>query len=117
MHGEQFLIDETGAAHVIDWALPARGAAWVDGAFLVLRLIEAGHPPEDAERWVLRLPGFSKVDAETTLNAFSAFIAGLWTTWAVSGNPPAGAAHRAGLAMDYATHRFGDGVVRPAARR
>ncbi|WP_313887927.1 hypothetical protein [Lentzea alba] len=110
MHGDQFLIDGTGAAHVIDWALPARGAAWVDGAFLVLRLIEAGHLPEDAERWAQRLPSFSDVDAETTMNAFSAFIAGLWTTWAVSGKPPAGAAHRARLAMNYATYRFGEGA-------
>lgn len=110
MHGEQFLIDESGAAHVIDWAFPARGAAWVDGAFLVLRLIEAGHPPEDAERWVLRLPSFSQVDAETTLNSFSAFIAGLWTTWAVASKPPTGAAHRARLALDYAAYRFSDRI-------
>lgn len=108
MHGEQFLIDESGAARVIDWAFPARGAAWVDSAFLALRLIEAGHLPKDAERWVLRLPGFSNVDAEATLNAFSAFIAGLWTTWAVSGDPPSGAARRARLALDYAAYRFSD---------
>ncbi|WP_245816550.1 phosphotransferase family protein [Lentzea albidocapillata] len=106
MHGEQFLIDESGAAHVIDWAFPARGAAWVDGAFLTLRLIEAGHSPQEAERWVLQLPGFAEVDAEPRLTAFSAFIAGLWTTWAVSSNPPAGAAHRARLALDYAAYRF-----------
>lgn len=109
-HAEQFLIDGNGAAHVIDWALPARGAAWVDGAFMALRLIEAGHPPEDAERWVLQLPGFSNVDAETALNAFSAFIAGLWTTWAVSSTPPSGAANRARLAMDHAAYRFGDRI-------
>lgn len=106
LHGEQFLIDATGDAHVIDWAFPASGAPWVDSAFLMLRLIEAGHTPADAERWALSLPGFAEVDPETALDTFAAFISVLWTTWAVSDNPPAGAAHRSRLALVYAAHRF-----------
>ncbi len=106
LHGEQFLIDDRSVAHVIDWAFPARGAAWVDSAFLVLRLIEAGHTPDHAERWALRLPGFTEIDGTVALDAFAAFISGLWTTWAVSDNPPAGAAHRSRLALTYAEHRL-----------
>lgn len=106
LHGEQFLIDESGTAHVIDWAFPACGASWVDGAFLVLRLIEAGHRPEEAERWVLQLPSFTDVDATQALDAFASFIAGLWTTWAISDKPPAGAAHRSRLALEYAAYRL-----------
>lgn len=106
LHGEQFLIDDNGAAHVVDWAFPARGAAWVDSAFLVLRLIEAGHSPEDAEHWALQLPGFADVDGAAALDSFSAFIAGLWTTWAVGDKPPRGAASRSRLTLTYAAHRF-----------
>jgi thiamine kinase-like enzyme len=40
-----------GAATVVDWAYPTRGAAFLDCAQLVVQLIAADHTPEDAERW------------------------------------------------------------------
>lgn len=40
--------------HIIDWAWPTRGAAWIDPACLVLRLIAAGHTPAGAESWAAR---------------------------------------------------------------
>ncbi|MFJ6543261.1 aminoglycoside phosphotransferase [Streptomyces sp. NPDC091385] len=38
-------------AHLIDWAWPTRGAAWIDPAVLILRLMEAGHTAEAADAW------------------------------------------------------------------
>ncbi|MEU4066577.1 aminoglycoside phosphotransferase [Streptomyces wedmorensis] len=38
-------------AHLIDWAWPTRGAAWIDPAVLILRLMEAGHSASDADAW------------------------------------------------------------------
>jgi hypothetical protein len=38
-------------AHIIDWAWPTRGAAWIDPAVIILRLIEAGHSAADADTW------------------------------------------------------------------
>ncbi|QMU67087.1 aminoglycoside phosphotransferase [Streptacidiphilus sp. P02-A3a] len=50
------LVDST--AHLIDWAWPTRGPAWADPAVWVVRLIEAGHTPEQAEQWAAKVPGF-----------------------------------------------------------
>lgn len=104
LHGEQFRIGSGGDVHVLDWGFPAAGAPWVDVAFLVLRLVEAGHHPEDAEAWARSLSCFSGVD-RVILNAFSAYVAGLWSYWAVTDEAP-GAAHRARLAREYAAWRL-----------
>jgi hypothetical protein len=47
------LIDE-GSTYIIDWAWPTRGAAWIDPACLVLRLMAAGHTAAEAESWAAR---------------------------------------------------------------
>ncbi|MEU8571327.1 hypothetical protein AB0C51_23820 [Streptomyces pathocidini] len=39
----------TDRAHLIDWAWPTRGAAWIDPAVLILRLMEAGHTAPNAD--------------------------------------------------------------------
>jgi Aminoglycoside/hydroxyurea antibiotic resistance kinase len=104
LHGEQFLLGAEGSIHVIDWGLPGSGAAWVDTAFLVLRLIGAGHHPEQAEAWARGLECFSRVDNET-LTAFAVYVAGLWGYWAAT-DTERGANHRARLARDYAAWRL-----------
>ncbi|MFD4541419.1 hypothetical protein [Streptomyces bauhiniae] len=38
-------------AHLVDWAWPTRGAAWIDPAVLILRLMDAGHTAEAADAW------------------------------------------------------------------
>jgi hypothetical protein len=38
-------------AHIIDWAWPTRGAAWIDPAVLIIRLMEAGHSVYGADAW------------------------------------------------------------------
>ncbi|OAA18825.1 hypothetical protein AAY23_11151, partial [Frankia casuarinae] len=40
---------------MVDWGWPAQGAGWVDAAFMVIRLIGAGHTPQQAEQWAAGL--------------------------------------------------------------
>lgn len=40
-----------GTACIIDWAWPTRGAAWLEPACFIPRLMAAGHTPADAEVW------------------------------------------------------------------
>ncbi|MEV0701672.1 hypothetical protein AB0I53_27680 [Saccharopolyspora sp. NPDC050389] len=105
LHGDQVLLGPDGAVHVIDWGFPGAGAAWVDPAYLVLRLVEAGHEPGDAEEWARReLPSFAEANEET-VTAFAVYLAGMWTHWAVVNDGP-GKKHRARLARDYAAWRL-----------
>jgi hypothetical protein len=50
-------------ARIVDWASPAVGAAWVDVAGLIVRLLDAGHTPEAADRWAQRLPAWRSAPA------------------------------------------------------
>ncbi|MET9112373.1 aminoglycoside phosphotransferase, partial [Streptomyces zhihengii] len=45
-------------ARIVDWASPTVGAAWVDVAGLIVRLLDAGHTPEAADRWARQLPAW-----------------------------------------------------------
>jgi aminoglycoside phosphotransferase (APT) family kinase protein len=58
----------------VDWAFACAGAPWIDAAFLVPRLVEAGHTPAAAERLVSRLPAWRTASAP----ALTA-IAALWS--------------------------------------
>ncbi|MEU8260439.1 hypothetical protein AB0C02_07440 [Micromonospora sp. NPDC048999] len=49
---------------LVDWSAPCRGAPWIDAAFMLVRLIRAGHSPADAERWAARIPAFAEADGE-----------------------------------------------------
>src|SRR5205823_5476502 len=104
LHANQILIDDSGRVHVIDWALPGAGAAWVDTAFLVLRLIEAGHTPTAAEQWAHTRSNWAGMDPQTA-TAFAVYVAGLWSYFAVT-NPLPGAVRRARLARNYAAWRL-----------
>jgi len=70
------LINDT--AHIIDWAWPTRGAAWIDPACLVLRLMAAGHSPHEAEAWARQVPAWS-TGSRHAINMFAAANANLWT--------------------------------------
>lgn len=96
--------------HVIDWGFPGAAAPWVDCAYLVLRLVEAGHEPGAAEAWADgNLSAFVDVTGEH-LTAFAAYLAGMWSHWAVTKNGP-GMQHRARLAQDYASWRLQQAVA------
>ena len=68
-----------GTAHLIDWAWPTRGAAWIDPACLVVRLIAAGHTPGDAENVAQRTPAWEAA-CPHAIDTFSAALARMWTT-------------------------------------
>lgn len=65
------------SARVIDWAWWRVGAAWVDPAFLVVRLIAEGHTPAGAEKWAQQFDAFRSVES-AALTAFAASLLRLW---------------------------------------
>ncbi|MBM7774127.1 hypothetical protein JOD54_004331 [Actinokineospora baliensis] len=92
-----FLIADT--ARVIDWAWWRTGAAWIDPAFVLIRLIAAGHPPAEAEQWANRIPGFRDANPDA-LTAFAASVLRLWERKFPSTNTTA-------AARAWAQHRLG----------
>lgn len=53
---ENFVIGDQ--LRIIDWAWPSTGAAWLDTASMVARLIQAGHHPQEAEEWAETVPAW-----------------------------------------------------------
>lgn len=91
-------------ARVIDWAWSRRGAAWVDAAHLVVRLIDQGHPPEEAEQWAEGTAAWPQARTDD-LTAFAVALLGMWTYLEFSDPLP----HRAALTMAaraWARHRL-----------
>ncbi|MFF0590985.1 aminoglycoside phosphotransferase [Streptomyces sp. NPDC003781] len=69
------LVDDR--AHIIDWAWPTRGAAWIDTAILILRLLEAGHTLVEADAFARRSLSWRTAPAEAA-EAFAAANAAAW---------------------------------------
>jgi hypothetical protein len=65
-----------GGVTVVDWSMPCRGAAWIDTALMVVRLIRAGHSPEQAEAWAGQISVWSSARPES-VDAFAAGVAAL----------------------------------------
>ncbi|WP_158277918.1 hypothetical protein [Pseudosporangium ferrugineum] len=70
-----FLVHAAGVA-VVDWSAPCRGAAWIDTALMVVRLVRAGHSPERAEAWTGSVSAWASAPAGA-LDAFAVARAGL----------------------------------------
>ncbi|WP_167667560.1 hypothetical protein [Micromonospora narathiwatensis] len=90
---------------LVDWSAPSRGAAWIDSAFMLVRLVRAGHSPAEAEQWAARIPAFAEADGEVV----TAFIAALVRLWART-QRTAPAPHRGPLldaARQRHAHRLG----------
>ncbi|MFJ5984784.1 hypothetical protein [Lentzea sp. NPDC092896] len=64
-------------ARIVDWAWWRTGAAWIDPAFAVVRLVAEGHRPAHAEEWAAQFDGFREAPAEA-LTAFAASLVCLW---------------------------------------
>ncbi|UWM52047.1 aminoglycoside phosphotransferase [Streptomyces carpaticus] len=77
----------TDRAHLIDWAWPTRGAAWIDPAVIILRLMEAGHSASAADTWARRFPSWSTAP-RAAVAAFSRANARLWDEIARSDPQP-----------------------------
>ncbi|GGP33779.1 aminoglycoside phosphotransferase [Streptomyces melanogenes] len=94
---QNVLIDGSGA-HLVDWAWPALGPAWADAALWGVRLIsDGGQSPEQALRWVSRVPVWSKAEPEA-LRVFTAAEADSWEDVAAKGEPRIAAIARAARA-------------------
>lgn len=68
----------TDRAHLIDWAWPTRGAAWIDPAVLTLRLMEAGHTAPAADQWARANLAAWAAAPGLDVTAFSTANAALW---------------------------------------
>ena len=68
-----FLIHRGGVT-VVDWSMPCRGAVWIDTALMIIRLIRAGHSPEQAEAWAGQITAWHAAQPES-IDAFAAGIA------------------------------------------
>jgi hypothetical protein len=98
------LIDSDGTARLIDWAWPTRGPAWIDPAVWVIRLIDAGHTPAQAEDWAARLPAWHTAPA-AALTAFAQANAALWAELAANDNASHWKQHMATSARRWSQHR------------
>jgi hypothetical protein len=74
LHPGNLKVAADGNVVAVDWAFACAGAPWIDPAFLVPRLIEAGHSPDFAERLVSRLPAWQAAPSPAVTA-----IAALWT--------------------------------------
>ena len=70
------LVDDD-RAHLIDWAWPARGPAWVDPAIWIIHLIDAGHTPAEAENWAAHVSVWHR-GSRTAIDVFAHANAALW---------------------------------------
>lgn len=75
LHSLNILVGER--AWIIDWAWAQRGVAWLDAAILLIRLIEAGHTPAQAEAWAARTPAWAGANPDV-VTGFAVSIFGLW---------------------------------------
>ncbi|WP_328954584.1 phosphotransferase [Kitasatospora purpeofusca] len=89
----------------VDWAFPAPGAVWADTAYLVVRLIEAGHAPAAAETWAAGVSVWRKAP-EWSVTAFGAILTGRWLLHAVE-TPGAPRESLSAHGLAWLRHRLG----------
>jgi hypothetical protein len=90
-------------AHLIDWAWPTRGAAWIDPAVLILRLMESGHTAPAADIWAREHFTSWASAPRASVAAFSRANARTWDEIARS-DPQKWKRTMAGLAHEWVTH-------------
>lgn len=71
------LITAEGDARIIDWAWPTKGAAWIDPACLIPRLIACGHSPASAEGVARECPAWAEADP-AAIDVFASALTVLW---------------------------------------
>ena len=104
VHELNLLIDD-GSACLVDWAWAHVAAAWVDTAFLVIRLIQTGHSPAEAETWAATSDAW-RAAPPAAVDAFAIEIYGMWEHLRhIDPRPARGAPTRA--ARQWAMYRSG----------
>lgn len=97
------MLATTNGIRVLDWALACPGPAWADTAFAVLRLIHAGHTPEQAEALARSVPAY-RAATPSAVTTFTHAVCAVWESRAESDPAP----HRAPLisaARAWTAHR------------
>ena len=64
---------------IVDWAMAAKAAPWVELAMLAPWLISAGHSAGQAEQWLARQPAWGLADSDV-LDFFAAKNAEKWAS-------------------------------------
>lgn len=85
--GPANLIVTPGGLRIVDWAMAAKAAPWVELAMLVPWLISAGHTPEHAEQWLARQLAWRLTDPEV-LDYFAAKNAEKWASKSAQATAP-----------------------------
>jgi hypothetical protein len=88
---------------IIDWAWPTRGAAFIDPACFLLRLMAHGHTPAQAEAWAVECDGWHQA-APDTITVFANANARLFTQVADI-DPQPWKRHLAAAARQWAEYR------------
>jgi hypothetical protein len=73
----QNVLIATARPYLVDWAWPTLGAAWMDPAYMVIRLMASGHSIKDAEAFASRIPAYAGADP-THLDSFAAANKRMW---------------------------------------
>ncbi|MEU8824073.1 hypothetical protein [Streptomyces sp. NPDC048636] len=88
---------------LLDWALACPGPDWADTAFAVVRLIHAGHTPEQAEEVAHEVPAY-RAAAPAAVSTFAHALRAVWERREKADPLP----HRAALtaaALSWAAYR------------
>ncbi|MGW8726327.1 phosphotransferase [Streptomyces sp. NPDC055808] len=92
LHGDTLLHTNTNPhnllvgdsrAWMVDWAMAAKGPAWVDVAYTAVRLMEADTPADEALGWAAQFPSWRRADPA----AVAAFVVGLCRQWEAQVGP------------------------------
>jgi len=100
-----------GGTWIIDWAWPTRGAAFIDPACFLLRLMLCGHTAAQAEAWAAQCISWRTTPHEA-INVFAIACARLYDE--IAGDDPQPWKKRfAAVAQDWAEYRSGKHSVLP----
>jgi len=99
---------------IIDWAWPTRGAAFIDPACLLLRLMLDGHTAPQAEAWAAQFTSWRTTPHEA-INVFAVACARLHDEMACY-DPQPWKKRFAAVAQDWAEYRSGEHSVPPGPK-
>ena len=99
------------ATWIIDWAWPTRGAAFIDPACFLLRLMPGGHTAAQAEAWAAQFTSWRTTPHEA-INVFAVACARLYDEIACD-DPQPWKKRFAAVAQDWAEYRSGKHSVPP----
>jgi len=91
------------ATWIVDWAWPTRGAAFIEPACFLLRLMASGHTAASAERWAARCAGWDQAPPPA-ISAFATASARLFAEIAHD-DPQPWKQQLAGAASQWMTYR------------